>query len=96
MLKITTTRTESNTLTVTLWGQLTEEYVSELETALDPSAAPQIVLEMFHVDFVDRKAMQYLCNVRSRVIIQNPPCYLPAWIEQECRCRGSQGEHSDK
>jgi anti-anti-sigma regulatory factor len=96
VLKITTTRDEINTLTVSLWGHLTGEYVSELETALTPSAAPQIVLDMSHVIFVDRKAMEYLCGVKSRVLIQNIPPYVMRWIEQEFRCGASHREHSEK
>lgn len=96
MLKITTTRDEANSLTVSLWGYLTGEYISELETALSPSAAPQIVLDMSHVVFVDRKAMEYLCSVKSRVRIQNIPGYVVRWIEQEFRCGASQRKHSEK
>ena len=89
MLKIATTRSETSCLTVHLWGQLTSEYVSELETALNPDAAPQIVLDMSHVTFVDRKAMEFLCSVKSRIVIQNIPSYVMLWIEQEFRCGGS-------
>ena len=89
MLKITTTRSEANALTVYLWGQLTGEYVPELETVLKPEVAPQIVLDMSNVSFVDRKAMEFLCGVKSRIIIQNIPSYVMRWIEQEFRCGGS-------
>jgi len=89
VLKITTTRSEADTLTVYLWGQLTSNYVPELETALNPDAAPQIVLDMSNVTLVDRKAMEFLCGVRSRIIVQNIPPYVMRWIEQEFRCGAS-------
>jgi anti-anti-sigma regulatory factor len=89
VLKITTTRSEANALTVYLWGQLTGEYVPELETVLKPEVAPQIVLDMSNVSFVDRTAMEFLCGVKSTIIIQNIPSYVIRWIEQEFRCGGS-------
>jgi anti-anti-sigma regulatory factor len=89
VLKITTARSEANALTVYLWGQLTGEYVPELETVLKPEVAPQIVLDMSNVTFVDRKAMEFLCGVKSRISIQNIPSYVMRWIEQEFRCGGS-------
>ena len=89
MLKITTTRSEANALTVYLWGQLTGEYIPELEIVLNPEVAPQIVLDMSNVSFVDRSAMEFLCGVKSRIIIQNIPSYVMRWIEQEFRCGGS-------
>jgi anti-anti-sigma regulatory factor len=96
VLKITTSRCETDSLTVYLWGDLTGEYVSELETVLNPEAAPQIILDMSHVTFVDRKAMEYLCGVKSRLIIQNIPLYVRLWIEQEFRCGASQRKQSAK
>ena len=95
MLKITTTRSESNSLTVYLCGQLTGEYVSELETALSPDAAPQIALDMSGVTFVDRKAMEYLCGVKARISIRNIPSYVIRWIEQEFRCGSSRNSRTD-
>jgi anti-anti-sigma regulatory factor len=95
VLKITTTRGESNALTIYLCGQLTGEYVSELETALNPEAAPQISLDMSGVTFVDRKAMEYLCGVKSRISIENIPPYVRRWIEQEFRCGASQNSRTD-
>ena len=95
MLKITTIHSESNALTVYLCGQLTGEYVSELETALSPDAAPQIALDMSGVTFVDRKAMEYLCGVKSRITIRNIPSYVLLWIEQEFRCGRSKDSRTD-
>jgi len=96
VLKITTIQKESDAITVCLCGQLTGEYVPELEKALGPDAAPNISLDMSNVTFVDRKAMEFLCGVKSRVIIENVPSYVMRWIEQEFRCGSSQREHSEK
>ena len=71
------------------------EYVPELEKALDPDAATNISLDMSNVTFVDRKAMEFLCGVKSRVMIENIPSYVLRWIEQEFRCGSSQKEHSE-
>ena len=73
VLKITTTQDEPKTLTVHLCGQLTSEYVPELAGVLNPESAPQIALDMSNVTFVDRKAMEFLCGVKSRVSIENIP-----------------------
>jgi anti-anti-sigma regulatory factor len=89
VLKITTTWDESKSVTVYLCGQLTGEYVSELEKALSPDA-PRIALDMSNVTFVDRKAMEFLCGVKSRINIENIPSYVMRWIEQEFRCGSSQ------
>ena len=96
MLKITTTETDSRSLTVHLCGQLTGEYVPELEKALNPAAAPQIALDMSNVTFVDRKAMEFLCGVKSRISIENIPSYVMRWIEQEYRCGSSQKDSTEK
>ena len=69
---------------------------AELEKALKPEAAAHISLDMSNVTFVDRKAMEFLCSVKSRVIIENVPSYVLRWIEQEFRCGQSQKEHSGK
>ena len=90
VLKITTTQNESQSVTVHLCGQLTGEYVPELEKALDPESAARIALDMTNVTFVDRKAMEFLCGVKSRITIENVPSYVMRWIEQEFRCGSSQ------
>jgi hypothetical protein len=77
---------ETQALRVYLCGQLTGEYVPELEKALDPDAAPQIALDMSNVTFVDRAAMEFLCGVKARISIENIPSYVMRWIEQEFRC----------
>jgi len=90
VLKITTTENDSKSVTVHLCGQLTGEYVPELEKALQPEGAPRIALDMSNVTFVDRKAMEFLCGVKSRISIENIPSYVMRWIEQEFRCGSSQ------
>ena len=77
-------------MTVHLCGQLTSEYVPELEKAISPNEAQQIALDMSDVTFVDRKAMEFLCGVKSRVSIENIPSYVMRWIEQEFRCTSSE------
>ena len=90
VLKITTIRKETEAITVYLCGQLTGEYVPELEKALQPEGAPRIALDMSNVTFVDRKAMEFLCGVKARISIENIPSYVTRWIEQEFRCGSSQ------
>ena len=96
VLKITKTESDGRSLTVHLCGQLTGEYVQELEKALDPAAAPKISLDMSNVTFVDRKAMEFLCGVKLRISIENIPSYVMRWIEQEYRCGQSQKDPSSQ
>jgi ABC-type transporter Mla MlaB component len=95
VLKITTTQDEK-TLTVHLCGQLTGEYVPELEKALRPEQSDKIALDMANVTFVDRQAMVFLCGVKSRISIENIPSYVTRWIEQEGRCGGSSRRESSE
>lgn len=90
MLKITTTRESPKTLRVYLCGQLTSEYVSELQKALAPEdmEGGSIALDMSNVTFVDRDAMMFLCGAKTsrNISIENIPSYVIRWIEQEGRC----------
>ncbi len=99
MLKITTIREDDKSLRVHLCGQLTGEYVSELEKTLtleDPDAG-KVALDLSNVTFVDREAMVFLCGAKSRnVAIENIPSYVTRWIEQEGRCGSSHSESSEK
>ena len=98
MLKITTTKDSEKSARVRLCGQLTGEYVRELEQSLAEAAkeASQVALDLSNVTFVDRDAMVFLCGVRSRRIpIENIPSYVMRWIEQEGRC-GSSSHDSPK
>lgn len=92
MLKITTTHDEKKSLTVHLCGQLTGEYVGELEKALKLDSSGKVALDLTDVTFVDREAMVYLCGVKSQISIENIPSYVMRWIEQEFRCGSSQRE----
>ena len=99
MLKITTIREDDKSLRVHLCGQLTGEYVSELEKTLtleNPDAG-KVALDLSNVTFVDREAMVFLCRAKSRnVAIENIPSYVTRWIEQEGRCGSSPSESSEK
>jgi ABC-type transporter Mla MlaB component len=88
VLKITTTQ-EEKSRTVHLCGQLTGEYVPELEKALQADPTEKIALDLTNVTFVDRQAMVFLCGVKSRISIENIPSYVTRWIEQEGRCGGA-------
>ena len=92
MLKITTTKDDDQSSRVRLCGQLTGEYVGELQQALAEAGkeTPRIALDLSNVTFVDRDAMVFLCSVHSRKIpIENIPSYVMRWIEQERRCGSS-------
>jgi anti-anti-sigma regulatory factor len=96
VLKITTTRDENKPLTVHLCGQLTGEYVGELQKALNPDNDGKIALDMSNVTFVDRQAMEFLCGIKSRISIENIPSYVMRWIEQEGRCGSYHRNSSEK
>jgi anti-anti-sigma regulatory factor len=98
VLKITTVRENPKSLRVHLCGQLTGEYVPELERVLsnEPSGAGNVALDLSNVTFVDREAMVFLCGAKSRAVaIENIPSYVMRWIEQEGRCGPSHHEPSD-
>ena len=95
MLKITTTQDENNSVTLHLTGQLTGEYVAELQKALNAGKSQKIALDLSSVTFVDREAMMFLCGVKSRISIESIPSYVVRWIEQEFRCRASHPEPQD-
>jgi ABC-type transporter Mla MlaB component len=87
MLKISATR-EDKSFRVQLWGQLTKEYVPEIERLLADEAAESemISLDLSHVTFVDRGALVFLCSAKSRKIaVENCPSYVTRWIQQELR-----------
>ena len=94
MLKITPTK-EEKSLRVRLCGQLTKEYLAELEQALGDrgSECQNISLDLSNVTFVDRESMVFLCSARSKNIsIENCPSYVIRWIKQERLC----GSYSDE
>ena len=88
MLKITPTRENEKSFRVRLCGQLTKEYIPEVERLLaDEGAASQTSLDLANVTFVDREAMEFLCSAKARnIAIENCPSYVVRWIQQEGRC----------
>ena len=91
MLKITPTQEDEKSFKVRLCGQLTKEYVPEVERMLAQAAESQTVsLDLANVTFVDREAMVFLCSAKARNIgIENCPSYVIRWIQQERLCGGS-------
>ena len=91
MLKITPTRENEQSFKVRLCGQLTKEYVPEVERMLAEAAQSQTVsLDLANVTFVDREAMVFLCSAKARnIAIENCPSYVIRWIQQERLCGNS-------
>ena len=87
MLKITPTR-EEKSFKVRLCGQLTKEYIPEVERLLaDEGAGTATSLDLANVTFVDREAMVFLCSAKARnIAIENCPSYVVRWIQQEGLC----------
>jgi len=91
VLKITPTQEDEKSFKVRLCGQLTKEYVPELERMLAEGAQSKTVsLDLANVTFVDRDAMVFLCSAKARnIVIENCPSYVIRWIQQERLCGGS-------
>jgi ABC-type transporter Mla MlaB component len=73
-------------LRVRLDGQLTGEYVPELEKALagQSSDTRKVALDLSRVTFIDHAGMKFLCGVKSRnVAIEKIPSYVTRRIEQK-------------
>jgi anti-anti-sigma regulatory factor len=86
MLKITKETENARITKVRLHGRFTGEYVVEVEKALSENGcrAGKVALDLRHVTFVDRAAMQFLSRAKSKSIrIENTPSYVTRWIEQE-------------
>ena len=96
MLRITPTREGDKSLQVRLCGQLTKDYLPEVQRLLEEGESSQTVsLDLANVTFVDREAMVFLCSAKSKnIVIENCPSYVIRWIQQERLC-GSSGP-SDK
>ena len=89
MLKITPTRENEKSLRVRLCGQLTKEYLPELERTLsgEKTESQAVALDLANVTFVDREAMVFLCSAKARnIAIENCPSYVIRWIQQERLC----------
>jgi hypothetical protein len=85
VLKITPTRESEKPLKVRLCGQLTKEYLPEVERLLGSEGGAS--LDLANVTFVDREAMVFLCSAKARnVAIENCPSYVIRWIQQEGLC----------
>ena len=82
MLKITPNRENGNYFKLRLCGQLTKEYVPEVERLLAGEAASKTIsIDLANVTFVDREAMVFLCSVKARnIAIENCPSYVIRWI----------------
>ncbi len=92
MLKITPDRQDDDHLRVRLCGQLTKEYIPELERTLNAgrTESRDLALDLSNVTFVDREAMEFLCSAKARnIVIENCPSYVIRWIQQEGLCRKS-------
>ncbi len=93
MLKITPNRENEKLLKVRLCGQLTKEYLPELDRLLTGESGAS--LDLSNVTFVDRDAMVFLCSAKARKIgIENCPSYVIRWIQQECLCGTSKPNNS--
>jgi ABC-type transporter Mla MlaB component len=92
VLKISPTQENGESFKVRLCGQLTKEYLPEVERLLADEAAtcPRLSIDLANVTFVDREAMKFLCSAKSRnIAIENCPSYVIRWIQQEGLCSGS-------
>jgi ABC-type transporter Mla MlaB component len=91
VLKITPTQEDEKSFKVRLCGQLTKEYVPEVERMLAEGGQSKTVsLDLANVTFVDRDAMVFLCSAKARnIAIENCPSYVIRWIQQERLCGGS-------
>ena len=92
MLKITPTRESEKCFKVRLCGQLTKEYVPEVERLLanEGATSQTMSIDLANVTFVDRDAMVFLCSAKARnITIENCPSYVIRWIQQERLCGSS-------
>jgi hypothetical protein len=95
VLKITPTQEGENSFKVRLCGQLTKEYLPEVERMLtgDGTEGQAVALDLENVTFVDRDAMVFLCSAKARnIAIENCPSYVIRWIKQERLCTASPAE----
>ena len=99
MLRITPSREGEKSLQVKLCGQLTKDYLPEVQRLLDEgNASDNVSLDLANVTFVDREAMVFLCSAKSKnIVIENCPSYVIRWIQQEKLCGPSSNpDSSDK
>jgi len=93
VLKITPTKENETSFKVRLCGQLTKEYVPEVERMLAQGSESQTVsLDLVKMAFANYKPMVFHCSAKSRnIAIENCPSYVIRWIQQEKLC-GNSGE----
>jgi ABC-type transporter Mla MlaB component len=98
VLRITPTREGDKSLQVRLCGQLTKDYLPEVQRLLEEGEGSQTIsLDLANVTFVDREAMVFLCSAKSRnIVIENCPSYVIRWIQQERLCGPSSNESPEK
>jgi ABC-type transporter Mla MlaB component len=92
VLKITPIRDNETSFKIRLCGQLTEEYLPEIERLLSEKRATPAgkSLDLANVTFVDREAMVFLCSAKTRnIVIENCPSYVTRWMQQERICNPS-------
>jgi len=71
-----------------LHGHFTSEYVRAVEKAVSEEngcKGGKVALDLMHVTFVDRAAMEFLSRAKSsksKLKIENVPAYVMRWIEQ--------------
>jgi ABC-type transporter Mla MlaB component len=89
VLKITPTQDNENSFNIRLCGELTKDYLPEIECLLNDkgSGCQTITLDLANVTFVDRDAMVFLCAAKTRnITVNNCPSYVTRWIQQERIC----------
>jgi ABC-type transporter Mla MlaB component len=89
VLKITLIRNEKG-FELRLSGQLTEEYLAELERLLRQARdiSSSVHLDLSNVTLVDRAGMLFLLSARgANVTVEHCPSYVSRWIEQEGLCK---------
>jgi hypothetical protein len=87
VLRITPSREGDKALQVRLCGQLTKDYLPEVQRLLDEGGTQTVSLDLANVTFVDREAMVFLCAAKSKnIVIENCPSYVIRWIQQEKLC----------
>ena len=93
MLKISPTREGEKSFKVRLCGELTKEYLPEVERLLAAESATSetMSIDLANVTFVDREAMIFLCSAKAKnIAIENCPSYVIRWIQQERLCSSSE------
>ncbi len=98
MLKISPNRENEKSFKIRLCGELTKEYLPEVERLLASEGAGSETrsIDLSNVTFVDRDAMVFLCSAKARnIIIENCPSYVIRWIQQERLCGSSGKDSSD-